>query len=141
MNKLEHHYEVLSREQVSKVEKLKDALYVGEFSLKHVKGGGWTNLPYAVFYQEEPHPRGSNYFGLVDYGDGLRVVDAKSAAEPTVWQGVKLSNGKILYSAYRHDFRGSGDYFVDGGPEYIRTNAPEDRWVEFIITKGKIYVV
>jgi hypothetical protein len=58
-----NHNDILPEDVQLKVSKLRNAKYLGEFSLP-TKEGDWSDFPVAVFYQEEAHPRGSNYFGI-----------------------------------------------------------------------------
>ena len=48
---------------ILKIEDKYNATYVFESCLKDAYGN-WANFPVAIFYTEEAHPEGSNYFGL-----------------------------------------------------------------------------
>ena len=60
----------LNPDGIAKVENMYKATFVMESCLKN-KRGDWSNFPVAIFYTEEAHPQGSNYFGLyrTDFGD------------------------------------------------------------------------
>jgi hypothetical protein len=47
----------------------------------------------------------------------------------------------VLYSRYRHDFRSSGDAFVDGGRDYFRFSGPQENIVNFKVSKDKLEIV
>lgn len=105
---------------IKKAEELKDAKYIGDFCLRN-KSGGWSESPVAVFYQPNPPKNFSKYFGLFLAGDNLFITNAESAfAEPI--QGLVGSNGEVVYSRYRHDFRSlsDGSGAIDGGRDYVK---------------------
>lgn len=128
-------------EQISIVEKKYDATYVCETPIKDVNGN-WVNFPCAIFYTEEPHPDGSNYFALYDYAlpDGTsRLYICNGISAVTTITGVVADDGEIIYSRYRHDYRTStdGSVFVDGGRDYLK--CPLDaKTVDFTIINGKL---
>lgn len=126
-------------EQIGKIEQHYNAKFVCETTLK-TKGGGWLSAPVAVFYTEEPHPEGSNWFGLY-YRDGqLMVTDAQSALEP--FDGLMLEDGSVFYSRFRWDYRVAAGTMVDGGRDYIRyTPAAGTRVVQLKIVKDQLEVV
>lgn len=106
---------------IQKIEALKNAKYIGEFSLK-TRAGIWADTPVSIFYQEEKHPEGSNYFGIYRQGNTLMIADGISATE-TSWEGVlNPDTNEILYSAYHHDFQEHGVLMADGGQEYLRAS-------------------
>lgn len=49
--------------------------------------------------------------------------------------------GNTIYSRAIHDFRTCtcGETFIDGGPEYVRTNASETETVRVNCTKENLY--
>ena len=115
--KIHNECSFLKYDGIKKVEKLYNAKYVFETCLK-TKDGGWCNMPVAIFYTETPHPQGSNYFGLyrTDTGEFM-ITNGISATEP--FEAIKVDDN-IYYSRYRHDYRSYGNFFVDGGRDYIR---------------------
>jgi len=110
---------VFPKESIEKIEETYRAKYVCDSSLK-TKDGGWSYQPAAVFYQPHPPPEMSNYFGMYVYDKDVMICKADSATEP--FDGIVADNGDVIYSRFRHDYRGSPDnsVFVDGGREYTR---------------------
>jgi hypothetical protein len=115
------------------------AKYIGEFSVAGL-GGGFANLPVSIFYQQEAHPRGSNWFGLYfNHLDKLMITDGKSAVD-NIWVGVlNEKTNEILYSAYRHDYQVYGDLMADGGAEYTKSSVHPH--INFKIVKDTLEVV
>ena len=130
--------ELFSPESVAKIEENYNALYVCETCLRG-RGGplgqglaGWINQSVAVFWNKDPAnipAGGSAYFGLYhryeppDFKKGtLMITNAISAVETDI-TGIKAVNGDIIYSRYRHDYRGSpdGSVWIDGGRDYVRS--------------------
>ena len=107
-----------NKEAITKIEEIRNATYICDTQVK-AKNGGWADPCVSIFYQETPHPEGSNYFGLYYDGDNnLMVCNALSATlEP--FTGVEV-NGVIYFSRYRHDFREVGGVAIDGGRDYVR---------------------
>ena len=85
----------------------------------------------AVFWNRDPAnipEGGSAYFGMFhryeppDFKKGtLMITNAISAAETEI-TGIVAQNGDVIYSRYRHDYRGSpdGSVWIDGGRDYVR---------------------
>lgn len=108
-------------------EKYPGSIYVGEFAPK-LKGGGFADIPEAVFWQPEAHPQGSNYFGL--YVDPMSGKPYIRDALPDIdgeFEGILDEEGNLMYSAFQHDFQKFSDdgVFVDGGREYTRIGGKE----------------
>jgi len=136
--KIRNESTILTEEQIKKIEESKNAKYVCETSLK--ANDQWYENPVAVFYGEEVHPVSkSRYFGVFFQGDYSYICNAASV-EDQVITGVITEDAEIIYSKYRHDYIESGDLFIDGGRDYTRTNATEDRLVELVIRNGKIQI-
>ena len=108
----------LTAKGIEIVEQKMNARYVFETCLKN-RDGGWANLPVAIFYTEQAHPRGSNWFGF--YQDAMTgrfmITDGISATE--TFSGL-LIDDEVVYSRYRHDFREHRGVFVDGGRDYLK---------------------
>lgn len=102
------------------IAEIKAATYIGEFCLKS-RDGGWANTPVAVFYQETPHPRGSNHFGIYfsPFTQQVMIADAKSIVNVPI-TGLMNDKHEIIYSAYRHDCQELGGMMIDGGRDYTR---------------------
>ena len=108
----------IKEEMIPVIEKEYNAKYVLETDLKS-KHGGWANRPAAIFYTEEAHPRGSNYFALYFDGSSLMITDGLHSIKDVVFTGIE-AEGEVVYSRYRHDYReGKNGAFVDGGRDYL----------------------
>ena len=126
---------------ITNIENKYNAKYVFESCLKN-RFGAWTEFPVAIFYTEEAHPEGSNYFGFYrnDFGDYM-ITNGISATED--FKGIRVGED-IYYSRYRHDYREFGPFFVDGGRDYIRYGGEphEDMiQVKLRVNKDKLEVV
>ena len=136
-----------NKEQIKAIEDHYKASFVGDFCIK-AKGGGWVNMPVAIFYQENPPElssqgrKCSNYFGMYYAAGGdLMICDGSSAfAEPIA--GVVADNGEVIYSRWRHDYRGSSDGYaiVDGGRDYLKTNRA-NKTVQLVIDRDKLVIL
>jgi hypothetical protein len=125
----------LKKEIIETVEREYKAKYVLESCLKY-KDGDWGNRPAAIFYTEEAHPRGSNYFALYFRGDSLMITDGLPSIKDVVFSGIE-AEGEVVYSRYRHDFReGKNGAFVDGGRDYFKYGG--DRFSDYNVVKFKV---
>lgn len=72
-----------------------------------------------LFWNDTPHPQGSNWMGVYGSGDHLYVCDGIAASRFPV-QCMVSNDKQVLFSKTRHDFRSShdGSVTVDGGREY-----------------------
>lgn len=127
--------EQFTPEAIAILEKYYKAKYICETCLHSIKSG-WYNFPVAVFYTPEKHKEGSNYMGIFwDYRSFLEedtkprimVTDAITAIGIDM-AAVVAKNGDIIYSHYRHDYRGSddGSVWIDGGRDYTRSGLYKD---------------
>ena len=107
---------ILSKRAIDLVENKYNAKYVFESCIKN-KSGQWYNFPAAIFYTEEPHPEGSNYFALYRACDEWMISNGITATEE--FDAVKIGE-TVYYSRYRHDLRNVPGGFVDGGRDYLR---------------------
>lgn len=126
---------------IDKVEELKNAKFVCEVAVR-LKNGGWSESPVAIFWQETPpDPTYSNYFGLLMQGDTLYITSGQSAVEDGL-TAIVASNGDLVYSAYRHDFRYSPDQsvWIDGGRDYVRHGGAPDGFVILKFVKDKLVI-
>jgi hypothetical protein len=110
--------------QILSIEGTLGGRYVCETCLKGPHG--WINQPFALFWQDVPHPQGSNYFAMYYKWMGgafdnlaLMITDGISAAQDS-FSGVSHNDGEIYFSRYRHDYREIPGGFVDGGRDYMR---------------------
>lgn len=130
---------------ISEAENKFDAKYVGEFCAK-TSSGEWSNQAVALFYNTQPHPRGSNFFGLCCQHDqkwyivnGISAVICKDTGLPVVYEGVVCDNQYVLYSAFRHDYQKYNQYMIDGGRDYTRWSGQDI--VQFNIDKSSGNIV
>lgn len=114
--------------------------YIGDFCIR-TKSGAWGEDPVSVFYQENPpDPSYSNYFGIFVRFGVVYITNAASAFEEPII-GAVTSDGEVIYSRFRHDFRQAGSFFVDGGRDYFRCGgAVLPRQVTLVIDKDKLVV-
>jgi hypothetical protein len=101
-----------------------EAKYVADLCLKS-RDGGWAQYPYSVFYIAEPRQGYSNrYFGLIYSGEEVFIVNADCVAydtpHKTLWAGLRLPDGAVIFSQWRHDFKERDRAFVDGGQDYFK---------------------
>lgn len=136
---------LFDEDQIKAFEEAKDAKYIFETCIKD-KHGSWANDLFAIFYQETPHPRGSNYFALYyDYATHkLMIADGISATEP--FTGAVAKNGDIIFSRYRHDMRSSPDksVIIDGGRDYVKLSLVdnyEPKLVRLQVIKDKLEIM
>jgi len=118
------------------------ATFVGDFCLK-ANGGGWSEIPLAIFYQPNPNISlgHTHYFGLmVDQFDRLVITNGESAFEEPI-QGIVADNGEVIYSRYRHDYVTSedGSVWIDGGRDYTR-RGPHGQSVKLVIKDDKLVI-
>ena len=127
----------LKEETIPVFEEKYKAKYLLETCLKDI-GGNWCNFPAAIFYTDEPHPEGSNYFALYIHPErgGLMITNGISAIDGVAFNGLE-KDGEVLYSRYRHDYRTHNGCMVDGGRDYFKRNM-NGTPVEFVVEKDKI---
>lgn len=134
----------LKPDGIAKVENMYKAKFVMESCLKD-KHGGWCNWPAAIFYTEEAHPQGSNYFAL--YQERMSfdknqprflITNGISATEP--FDALQIGDD-IIYSRYRHDYREMHGAMVDGGRDYFKRSADRGTPVRLRVNKDKLEVV
>jgi hypothetical protein len=130
----------LSNKQIEKIEQRHGAKYVFESQLK-LKSDQWSDFSAAVFYVEEPHPEGSNWFGIWEMDRRFMISNAISAAEEPFF-GVVAENGDIIYSRHPGDLRESSDktVFIDGGRNHGRHDLIHEV-VKLKVVKDKLVVV
>jgi hypothetical protein len=130
----------LSPKRIQKIEGRYKAKYVFESQLK-LRSDRWSDFSAAVFYADEPHPKGSSWFGIWNHLERFMISNAISAVEEPFF-GAVAENGDIIYSRHRHDFRESEDktVFVDGGRDHCRHDF-EHEIVKLKVFKDKVVVV
>jgi hypothetical protein len=129
----------LKPDGIAKVENMYKAKFVMESCLKD-KHGGWANFPAAIFYTEEAHPQGSNYFALYNNGEQFMITNGITATEP--FEGIQIGDD-VYYSRYRHDYRECGPVAIDGGRDYTKLSGDINaaKKVTLKVNKDKLEVV
>ena len=128
---------ILSQEAIAFLEDKLNAKFLLETNLQ---SGG---QPILVFYNEKPHPRGSNYAGFF-MKKGLPYIMDAIAVEDIEFVGIE-EDGIVYYSRYQHDYRSTPKgAAIDGGQlnQHYRTIGYVDsgfpKAVSFRIKAGEI---
>jgi hypothetical protein len=113
---------------------------VFESQLK-LRSDHWSEFSAAVFHSEEPHPRGSNWFGVWNNLVRFMISNAISAVDEPFF-GVVAESGDVIYSRHRNDFRESADktVFVDGGRSHFRHDL-EHEIVKLKVVKDRVVLI
>lgn len=122
--------------------KLKNATYVCDHALK-TKGGGWSEIPAQIYWQEKPPVEGySNYFGIVDYGNGSIYITSGHCIENLDISAIRCGD-EVIFSRFRHDFRQSADgkCAIDGGRDYTKLVGRPDEVLTLRFEGPKLVVV
>lgn len=157
----------LSLAQILSVEELRSARYLLDTCTRRDKNGEYGNYPTSVFWTDEAHERGSNYFGLFKdpmFGkwyicDAISVtwepIHAFRIKDWNLAYPVRGTENKIDYdniydrgpfkwSHYRHDCRQVvPGLAIDGGRDYTRIigniNSELVEPIEITIENGRVY--
>ena len=107
-------------EGIRKIEKLRSCRYVCEWNLIDAAGNAYDQSV-LLFWNDVPHPQGSNWMALYRAGDDWYVRDGITASRLPI-RCVVSDAGQVLFSKSRHDFRSShdGSVSIDGGRDYTR---------------------
>ena len=110
-----------SDNHIVKIEEKYNAKYVIDSCL-FMSNESWMDSPAAIFYTEEPHPQGSNYFALYwsTIHDGWMITDGIKAVQGE-FNGFLFEDGELVHSRYRHDYFEHREAMVDGGRDYFRS--------------------
>jgi hypothetical protein len=129
----------LKPDGIAKVENMYKATFVMESCLKD-KHGGWCNWPAAIFYTEEAHPQGSNYFALYNNGEQFMITNGITATEP--FEGIQIGDN-VYYSHYRHHAKDCGRVIIDGGRDYVKLigDIHSAKKVTLKVNKDKLEVI
>lgn len=119
-----------TEEGIKKVEKLRNATYMGPWCVK--TKNDWSETPVEVFYQENPNVEAghSHYFGIFrkitlgTVSDDVYITNAESAFSVPI-TGI-LDNDEVVVSRYCHDFVDTSSGFIDGGRDYVRFGSSSD---------------
>ena len=134
--------EFFSDKLISKIEDNYKAKYVCETSVL-AKNGGWTYKPSSIFYTENAHPEGSNYFAISLESDGYLISDALPSIKEMEPIPAVYSGDEVIYSRFRHDFRTTkdGKVSIDGGRDYVRVVGEYFNSCMLTFDKDKLVVV
>lgn len=117
--------------------------YIGDFCLK-TNGGGWSEIPVAIFYQPNPDLLAghSHYFGIFVNEEHHCVITNGESAFSEPINGLITDDGTVIYSRYRHDYvtSNNGELFIDGGRDYTRFSGGHHRLVKLLIDKDKLVI-
>ena len=107
-------------EGIRKIEKLRSCRYVCEWNLTDAAGNAYDQSV-LLFWNDVPHPQGSNWMALYRAGDDWYVRNGITASRLPI-RCVVSNDGQVLFSKSRHDFRSShdGSVSIDGGRDYTR---------------------
>ena len=115
-------YHSVTLEGIRKVEESKSCRYVCEWNTLDSNGKINEN-PVMIFWNDVPHPQGSNWMALFRGGGhlGWFVRDGISASRLPILAYLS-DDGEAVFSKHRHDYRRSRDssISVDGGRDYTR---------------------
>ena len=135
-------YYGLDDERISKIEKKYNCRYVAEWNTI-AESGKPINQPRMIFWNDQPHPEGSNWMGMYEQEPYYYVCDGITASRLPI--ECMVSNSKqVLFSKYRHDFRTShdGSVSVDGGREYTRVlGAIRNERVWLVPYQGELKII
>lgn len=113
-------------------EKHPDAVFIEEIAIE-LKGGGYTDNPGIVFYQENPPaPYTNKFFAYYCKPDLAARIDGRQPKDQWVITGLKedwnpvveaaihIPSRSLAISRYRHDYFAFPGGFIDGGRDYTR---------------------
>jgi len=129
----------------SKVISKYGGIFVGDFALRTAHG--WSERPYAVYWQENPPNGYSNYYAIGR--DSIRegIITTGASAAMGYYDGVFiLQTEEVLISRWVHDFHTdeTGNFSIDGGRDYTRCvgNLPEPSvWVRLALRGPELKIV
>lgn len=137
-------YYKIDDEQIRTIEKSRNCRYVTEWYTLDSKGK-IIDQPTMIFWNDEPHPQGSNWMGLFrDYHDGAWYVNDGITASRLPIQCMVSNDKQLVFSKTRHDFRTSrdGSVSVDGGRDYTRVvGAIRNERVWLIPQNGELKII
>ena len=113
-------------------EKHPNAIFIEELALE-TKGGGYTDNPGIVFYQEDPPaPYTNKFFAYYCRPDMAARIEGRQPKDEWVITGLKedwnpvvevalhMPSRTLAISRYHHDFFSFPGGFIDGGRDYTR---------------------
>lgn len=114
-------YYGLTEKEIAKVEKLRNCRFVCEWVMRTEEDFSRQANLGMLFWNDEPHPAGSNWMMLFRHDGQWLVRDGIEASRIPIC--CVVSNDKqLLFSKSNYDFRTShdGSVSVDGGRNYMR---------------------
>ena len=109
------------QELIDSIEEKYESLFIAAMTVK-TKNGAWSEEPVYVFYQPNPEPTHSNYFGIFKSHGTFYITNAVSAFSEPITAMVSPKTNEVVFSRWRHDNRSTrdGEVSVDGGRDYLR---------------------
>ena len=97
---------------------------MGYWATKRLDGKSWNESPVDVFYQPNPDTsKGhTHYFGMFVQQGSVWITEASTAFSDPI-TGVLTESGEVIVSRYRHDYVEKDGKMIDGGRDYVRSNA------------------
>lgn len=133
----------LDLERIRRIEKLRNCRYVCEWNTLDNQGNV-NESPMLIFWNDTPHPQGSNWMALFSQSGEWYVRDGITASRMPILAYVS-DDGQAVFSKYRHDFRSSrdGTITVDGGRDYTKLmgNFKTCRRVWLLPQAGEIRII
>ena len=116
-----------------------NAKYVIDTCLRTATGE-WANFPAAIFYTEQAHPQGSNYFALFKSMHGEWMISNGYEAVQGVFHGILFEDGELVHSRFRHDYFVHREAMADGARDYFRTSTcPKGaKQIKFEVVNGEL---
>ena len=110
----------VTAEGIRKIEQTRSCRYVCEYNLTDASGNAYDQ-PVMLFWNDIPHPQGSNWMALYSANGDYYVRDGITASRLPIIAYVS-DDGQAVFSKHRYDFRSSrdGTISVDGGRDYTR---------------------
>lgn len=125
--------------KINVIEEHYNAKYVGDFCVKD-RNDNFVPETVAIFWQETP-PEGYNeYFAIFVRNGKVMITDGSTAFDKPIIAAI-ANDGEIVYSRDRWDMRHSkdGSVFIDGGRDYVKTNA--SKFCELKVIGPDIFII
>lgn len=132
----------LKHETINAIEQQYKCKFVAEWNLLDSQNNPHEH-PVLLFWNDVPHPTGSNWMGMYRHQNEWYVCDGITASRFPI--NCMVSNDKqVLFSKSRHDFRSSNDssVSVDGGRDYTRVlGAIHNERVWLVPQNGELKII
>ena len=114
-----------------------DWVYIGQWEI--ITKLGETGIVGSVFYDPNPDLyKGHSYYPTIfyDYVYESTIITDGTLTVKTPFNGIE-ENGIVYASKYRHDYvKTPSGLFIDGGRDYIRTNADPKLIKQYSVVNG-----